>query len=59
MIGMSKTLTAIYRELRVPTGDENKVEIKFDTNEGQIIIGFPKHSLFYLRREIENIQKDQ
>ena len=55
---MSKTLRAVYRELRVPTGSEHKVEIKFDTNEGQIIIGFPRHSLIYLKSAIEFIQKE-
>jgi len=52
---MSKTLRAIYRELRIPTGEENKVEIKFDTNEGQIIIGFARHSLTYLKRAVDDL----
>ncbi len=56
---MSKTLRAVYRELRVPIGNKNQVEIKFDTNEGQIIIGFPRISLMYMKSAIESIQKDQ
>lgn len=52
---MSKTLQAVYREIRTSSGDDKKIEIKCDTNEGQIILQFNK--TLFLMYSADDIRK--